>query len=48
MPTTPFGEFLHAPMAPNRRVPSNSLEKECDDDDAAAQTSPRIPLGTRR
>ena len=44
----PTEDNHHAPKPPSCRVPSTTFKKECDDDDAAARTSPRISPGTRR
>ena len=44
----PTEDNHHAPKPPSCRVPSTTFKKECDDDDAAARTNPRISPGTRR
>ena len=44
----PTRNIHHAPMPSSRREPSNTFRKDCDDDDAAARTNPRISPGTRR
>ena len=36
------------PGIPNRRVPSNTFMKGCDDDAAAARSGPRVSPGTRK
>ena len=44
----PTEDNHHAPKPPSCRVPRTTFKKECNDDDAAARTSPRISPGTRR
>ena len=41
-------EFHHAPMPLNSRVPNNTFKKDYNDNDAAAQTDPRISAGIQR
>ena len=43
----PTRNIHHAPMPSSRREPSNTFKKDCNDNDAAARTNPRISPGTR-
>lgn len=38
----PLNLSLHAPNTPERRIPSSTFKKECDDDVTAARTCPRV------
>jgi hypothetical protein len=47
-PLRPSENSHHALSSLKHRIPSSTFKKQCDDDDAAAQTDTRVSPGMRR